>query len=375
MSDQIPAAVKSAFERSEHPFHMWDGIQAIPTGLADVLSEPIRERIREAARALKGKSAIYFIGCGTSYFAGIAATYMFHQVPGYLAAAADAYEFHAYPPARLDTAALVAISHTGTTKSAVRGAEVARQHKAVTIALTDVAGSAIENCVDISIASTMGVERSLPKTRSYLASVLRLYLLADELARLEGVDVTEYEKILEDSPRIASQVLEKFEEEIKGQARVFKNNLRRIVVIGAGPEVATAMEGSLKLTEAALMNSIALEAEEAAHGAWFSISPEDLIILLAPAGTSFEKMQKITTAMKTIGARTWVITDEGQDITDADYITFLPAVPELLHPLFSVIPLYQFTYFLALERGLRPDNMNLSDPRFLQARTLIRESV
>jgi hypothetical protein len=50
-------------------------------------------------------------------------------------------------------------------------------------------------------------------------------------------------------------------------------------------------------------------------------------------------------------------------------------IPESLLPLYSILPIYLFTYFLAIERGLRPDNLNLSDPRFLEARTMIRESI
>jgi hypothetical protein len=44
-------------------------------------------------------------------------------------------------------------------------------------------------------------------------------------------------------------------------------------------------------------------------------------------------------------------------------------------PLFAILPLYQFTYFLALARGIRPDNMQLSDPRYLEARMMMRESI
>jgi len=376
MNESIPVEVQSAFERSEHPFHMWDGIRAIPGGLEDILSERLRMRIRESARALKGKSTIHLVGCGTSYFAATAATYLFHEIPGCLSTSSDAFEFYAYPPAGLNEAAVIGISHTGTTKSVIQALDLARQRGAVAIGITDGVQSAIDQHTDYAIPSSMGLERSLPKMRSYLTSVLRTYLLALELARLEGKDVSGYEPVLQDSPRVARQVLDGLENQMRELAQACQAVPRRILVVGAGPQLATAMEGSLKLTEAALMNSSAIQAEEFAHGAWYSVQESDLIILLAARGRSLEKIHKLTTAMRLIGARTWVITDDEKEVGAGSFTTFLPDnIPESILPLYSILPIYQFAYFLALERGLRPDNLNLSDPRYLQARTLIRESI
>jgi glucosamine--fructose-6-phosphate aminotransferase (isomerizing) len=276
----------------------------------------------------------------------------------------------------LSEAAVIGISHTGTTKSVIQALDLARQRGAVTIGITDVAQSAIEHQTDYSIPSSMGLERSLPKTRSYVTSVLRTYLLALELAQLEGKNVSEYESVLQNSPLFARQVLDGVENQMKELAHAFKTVPRRIVVVGAGPQLATALEGSLKLTEAALMNSLSIQAEEFAHGAWYSVQESDLIILLAAQGRSFEKIHKLTSAMRLIGARTWVITDDKKGVDAASFTTVLPDnIPESILPLCSVLPIYQFAYFLALEQGHRPDNLNLSDPRYLQARTLIRESI
>jgi hypothetical protein len=44
-------------------------------------------------------------------------------------------------------------------------------------------------------------------------------------------------------------------------------------------------------------------------------------------------------------------------------------------PLLAILPLYEFSYFVALAKGIRPDNMQLADPRYLEARMMIRESI
>ena len=376
MSENIPAGVQAAFERSQHPFLMWEGIQSIPDGLADVLSRPVCNRIRQAAQAIKERSVLHLLGCGTSYFAAVAGTYLFQELAGCLSSASDAFEFFAYPPAHLDQAAVIGISHTGTTKSVMQALELARQGGALTLGITDGRQSAIEQQADVCIPSGLGLERSLPKTRSYLSSVLRIYLLAVELASLQGKDFSEYETVLLDSPQAARRVLDGVENQMKELAHTFKSGVRRIVVVGAGPQLATAMEGALKLTEAALMNSVAIQAEEFAHGAWYSVQPSDLIIFLAAQGHSFEKMLKLERAMRLVGTSTWLITDDPLGMDGIGVRTLLPqGIPEALLPLYTILPIYQFTYYLALERGLRPDNLNLSDPNFMAARTLMRESV
>jgi len=376
MGADIPKSVQGAFERTAHPYHMWDGIQSIPRGLEDVLTARTQGAVRKAAGAMQGKAPVHLIGCGTSYFAALASTYLFHAIPQVQSTAADAFEFFAYPPPGLENSALVGISHTGGTPAVVQSVQMARAMQAVTVGVSDVANSALERAAGFLIPSSLGVEPALPKTRSYAASLLRLYLLSVELARLQGQDVSAIDQILEESPRIAQDLLQSLEAEANHLAQQL-GSPRRIIVVGGGPNLATAMEASLKLTESALVSSYAWELEEAVHGTWASTQAGDLIIILAMDGPGFTKSLRLCTGMRTIDANVWIITDTDEAIRDANHITriHVPGVPELLTPLFSILPLYQFTYFLALSRGIQPDNMRLADPRYLKARMLMRESL
>jgi glucosamine--fructose-6-phosphate aminotransferase (isomerizing) len=270
---------------------------------------------------------------------------------------------------------LIGISHTGGTPVVVQAVELAHSQGAYTLGYTDVEKSALARTADQTIPSSMGIEPALPKTRSYVAALLRHYLLALEVARVRKFDVSPYEPFLQRAPQIAQNLLEALE----GQSKEIAQNQmvpRRIVVAGGGPQFATACEASLKLTEAALVNSVAWELEEAVHGTWASTRPKDLIIILAMKGPSFQKCQRLAAGMKMIDAQVWVITNEEQGIPEVDYTTQLPGdVPELFMPLFAILPLYQYTYFLALSQGIHPDNMRLADPRYLQARMLMRDTI
>jgi glucosamine--fructose-6-phosphate aminotransferase (isomerizing) len=376
MALNIPKSVEGAFERTAHPFHMWDGIQSIPGALEEMLSPETHPYIERAAAQLKGKTPIHMVGCGTSYFTALAASYVFHAIPQVQTTAANAYEYYAYPPCCLDKSALIGISHTGGTPAVVLSARTAKAAGSVVIGYTDVEKSALAREVEYIIPSKLGVEPALPKTRSYEAALMRHYLLALELAKAEGKDVSSFLSALQKSPKIAGEVLHAHENETKQLAEAV-TSVRRIVVSGGGPQWATANEAALKMTESALMDSDAWELEEAVHGTWASTNDKDLVIVLAMEGPSMGKCQKLAKGMKTIGAKVWVITDTQQEFEGVEHVTRLQAqgTPELFMPLFAILPLYQFTYFLALARGIRPDNMQLSDPRYLEARMMMRESI
>ncbi|HET7264011.1 MAG TPA: SIS domain-containing protein [bacterium] len=358
----------SALERSSHPFLMWEGVASVPATLRGTLRPERRGEVGRAAEALDGVQAVHLIGCGTSYFSAIAATYALPKIAGVPASAHDAFEFAAYPPAALDRAGLVAISHTGGTESVISALATARQRGAVTIGLTDVPWSPVAEAATVTILGEGGREPALPKTRSYVASLLRHYLLAAAMAARRERNADAYRRALETSPETARQVLDESAAQMQRLGAAARE-WPRMFVIGAGPNLATAHEGALKLRETAHVPAHAWELEEAMHGPWVSIDPGDLVIVLAFQGPAFSKAAGFAAALAQIDARVWIITDAANSLPRATHVTRLGvAVPECLTPLYAVLPLYQFAYHVALARGVRPDAMRLDDQRYLAAR-------
>ena len=375
MLNEIPAGVKTAFERTRHPFYMWEGIQELPQAAEDMFSADVQDRLKEAAAAMRGKETAHLIGCGTSYFAAIAATYVLHAVTTLSSCAHNAFEYLAYPPQASVKNVLVGISHTGGTPVVIDSVKLAEQRGELTVGFTDVQNSALDRAAAHTIPSSMGVEPALPKTRSYIAALLRSYLLALEIGAQQGRDMTTFSAQLQKAPALLAEVMQA----VEGQAKDLADHLkdaRKFVLVGGGPQWATAQEGALKLTEAARVIADAWELEEAVHGTWASTQAGDVIIILAMEGPSYEKAATLAEGMRMIGATVWVITNNSEASFPADYRTQLPpGLDELFMPLTAIVPLYDFTYFLALARGVRPDNMNLADPRYLKARQMMRPSV
>ncbi len=375
MNNDLPVSLTHVFERNAHPYHMWDGIQSIPAGMEDILAPQILNAVRASAAAMRSKLPIHLMGCGTSFFAAQAIAQAIQQLAGLPAYSWEAFELMAYPPVGLENSSVVAISHTGVTPPVIRAVEMAREQGAYTVSYTDGVPSALGRSSEWVIPSTLGQEPALPKTRSYPAALMRGYLHAVELGRLGGKDVSAFENALQRAPGLARQVIASVEPQARDLAKAW-TGCRRAVVAGGGPHYATAQEGVLKLTEASMFSSVTWEIEEAVHGTWASTVEEDLVILLAMKGPSYESARRLAGGMKTVGAKVWVLTNCAWSGASVDAVTVLPGgEPEVLMPLYGVLPLYEFAYFSALERGLSPDNMRLSDKRFLDARMQMRSSL
>jgi len=375
MKPELPEAISHAFERQAHPYHMWDGIQSIPAGMEDILDPQVLQAIRSATVSMQAKTTIHLMGCGTSYFAAGAIAQAFQQIARRPTYAWEAFEFLAYPPVDMANSALVSISHTGSTLPVVHAIDMGRANGACTISYTDVVPSPLSRSSEWLVASTLGAEPALPKTRSYTSALMRGYLQAVELARLAGRPVEGWEDALRRAPAIASRVIAASDEQARSLAGAWATS-RRIIVTGGGPQYATAQEGMLKLTEAAKVSSVAWEIEEAVHGTWASTIEDDLLILLAMDGPSYKSAVRLVGGMKTVGSKVWVITNRAWNGMAVDAVTSLPpGEPEVLMPLYAILPIYLFTYFTALAKNLSPDNMGLTNPRLLDARMQMSSSL
>ncbi len=372
MNNDLPAPLAHVFERKAHPYHMWDSIQSIPAGMEDILAARAVGVVRDSAEAMRLKMPIHVLGCGSSFFAGYAIAHAIRQVAGLPAFPWEAFELLAYPPVGLESSSVIGISHTGSTPPVVQAIEMAGERGACTVAYTDGASSALGRSSQWVVSGSLGLEPALPKTRSYLASLMRGYLQAVELGRLGGRDVATVERALEHAPALARQVLAATESQVRELAGAW-SGCRRVVICGGGPHLATAQEGTLKLSEAAMFSAITWEMEEAVHGIWANTVEEDLVILLAMEGPSYKGAARLAAGLKTIGAKVWVLANCSWTGVPVDAVTTLPGgEPEVLMPLYAILPLYQFTYFSALARGFSPDDMRLSDPRFMDAHRQMR---
>jgi glucosamine--fructose-6-phosphate aminotransferase (isomerizing) len=375
MELEIPKSIQKALDRTAHPYHMWDGIESIPDHLLTLFEESRLNSLQRVAEKLNDYPYLDMIGCGTSLFASMLAGHAFAAYAGKRVSAQNAFEYLAYPLPDLHKAVLIGVSHTGGTPVVVQSVEMVNYAGGLTVGLTDVDQSRLASTAKEVISTGFGGELALPKTRSFMTTLLNLYLLAYFTGSEGKPSTCETLNTLRSLPeriRAMAPSLNKSTQAILSKLP----SLRRVIVIGGGPQYPIALEGSLKITESALMDSAAWELEEAAHGTWAGTKAGDLVVILGMRGASLAKSVKLAQALRRIGAQVWVISNAPEAYTDYDFMTTLETgdLSELYIPFLSVLPLYQFAYHYAISLGVNPDSMNMSDPNYLQARTQIRES-
>ncbi|HAF61352.1 MAG TPA: hypothetical protein DCK95_03385 [Anaerolineaceae bacterium] len=377
MTKNVPSYMKKAFERTAHPYYYYESLFSTPEALQEVLSERSISTIKEAAQLLKDKKAIYFVGNGTSYYDAVAGPYAMNYFTDINSWSRPSYDFYNYPPSQLGKdCAVVGISHSGSTFETVKALKMMQAAGVTTIAITDKDDSEVFNYADAVLYNDV-MENQGPKTKSFVASILRTHLLALFVAEANGKDISKDMSAYQKAPEIARQVLQENEAVIKDFAQKRKDiNLTRFAVAGTGFQYADACEGALKMTEAALVHSVCWELEECIHGHWYSIQPHELVMVLAIEGSTLEKSKDLIKGLKVINADFWVITNSADDFPEAGFVTRIPeGLPEYVYPLFTILPLYTFTYYLTLAIGKSHlDHGPYDTQEFMDARLVFRES-
>ncbi|MDR0997576.1 MAG: SIS domain-containing protein [Treponema sp.] len=362
----LPDYILKASERKAHPYYMWDGICGIESSLGfirDIYTGDATGLAGIAAR-LAAKKRIYFIGCGTSYYNGVAAQFIFNRIGGISAAAAYALEFSEFPPPDLQDCAVIGISHTGGTASVIEALNRANAGGAYTLAVTDVEDSAISATARSTLPGYGGREPSLPKTRSYLAALMKLCYLAAELALVRGGDPRDFVKELGGAPEKAGGYLKETEGPMKNLAA---NLYKAVYLFGSGINLGSVSEAALKLQESAQIISIPFELEEGMHGPWVTMNRGDLVTVLHFDGLYYNKSLELIRALSRIGVDLLVITNRPGFAEKVKQLVFINE-KELMSPFYTVLPLYQLAYFSALEKGNNPDFMRLWEEPYLAAR-------
>jgi fructoselysine 6-phosphate deglycase len=109
-----------------------------------------------AAKARPELTEIYFVACGGSYALMLPNQYAVDRHAKTIAGhALNAAEFLARNPARLGpSSAVILCSHSGTTPETVEAARFARSKGALTIALTNLPGSPLDQAVEFPVYYT-----------------------------------------------------------------------------------------------------------------------------------------------------------------------------------------------------------------------------
>ncbi|GHV43430.1 hypothetical protein AGMMS49546_24990 [Spirochaetia bacterium] len=362
----LPDYILRASERSAHPYHLWDGICSIQNSLRSIVDSYDKDggKLQEISSRIADRGRIYFVGCGTSYYNSVASQFIFNRIAGINASAVYALEFTEFPPLDLKNSAVIGISHTGGTASVVAAINAAKAGGAYTVAVTDVEASDIVAAAHASLPGYGGREPSLPKTRSYLAALMKLSCLAAEIARYRDRDARNFLDGLRSVPEKVGTLLQSAQADMKALAA---NLYKAIYLFGSGINLGSASESALKLQETAQTISIPFELEEGMHGPWVTMNKGDLVTVFHFDGLYHDKSLALIKSLSHIGVDILVITNCLSFNEKVKQVVTI-GEGEFLSPFYTVLPLYQLAYFTALQKGNNPDFMRLWEEPYLATR-------
>jgi glutamine---fructose-6-phosphate transaminase (isomerizing) len=244
---------------------------------------------------------------------------------------------------RLDGCAAISISQSGKSPDIVAMAQSARRNGALTIALTNTAGSPLAESADIAVDLAAGKEQSVAATKSFVSSVIAglsilacwtedanlgaaLGKLPEALGRAVTVDWTPLIAALKD-----------------------RNSL---YVLGRGPALAIAQEAALKFKETCGIHAEAYSAAEVLHGPARIVEAGFPVLAMAARDASEAGVAEIADRLANQGATAFATTNR---VSAAQRMPFVETGHGITDALVLIASFYGFVEMLSRHRGFDPD--------------------
>jgi glucosamine--fructose-6-phosphate aminotransferase (isomerizing) len=355
----------SAAEKGGYDYFMLKEIAEQPRAVADTLLGRIGadgrltlDEMRITDQELREVDKIIIVACGTSYHAGLIAKYAIEHWAGLPCEVELASEFRYRDPILSRSTLVIAISQSGETMDALMAVRHAREQHAKLLGICNVNGSTLPRECDGVLYTHAGPEIAVASTKAFLTQLVAVYLIALYLAQVRGTkwgdEVFAMVQLLAQMPDKVDKVLETMEP-VRELARSLSGE-RCVLFLGRHVGFPVALEGALKLKELAYMHAEGFAAGELKHGPIALIEEGLPVVVVVPPRARDVLHDKIVSNIQEIrarGARTIVIAEEGDRSVEpyADTLIAVPAVPTLLQPLVTTVPLQVFACELATAKG------------------------
>lgn len=356
----------SAAEKDGYDYFMLKEIVEQPRSVADTLLGRVTvdgrltlDEMRLSPAELRGVEKIVIIACGTSYHAGLIAKYAIEHWCRIPCEVEVASEFRYRDPILDQQTLVIAISQSGESMDTLMAVRYAREQRAKVLAICNVNGSTIPRESDGVLYTHAGPEVGVAATKTFLTQLAACYLIGLYLAQVRGMKFgDEINAVIAQLATMPEQI-EKVLDTVQPVRELAHSLADADTVLFLGRHVGypVAMEGALKLKELAYMHAEAFAAGELKHGP-IALIEEGLpvvVVVPSPKGRSVlhDKIVSNIQEVRARGARTIVIAEEGDESVRpySDVLIEIPAVPTLLQPIVSTIPMQVFACELALAKG------------------------
>ena len=310
--------------------------------------------VSQFARELARARRLTVVGQGTALHAGMVAEYLFEDLAKIPTEVEFASEFRYRNPIVEEGTVVVAISQSGETADTLAALQEAKQRGAMALGIVNVVGSTISRETDAGVYLRVGPEIGVASTKAFVGQVCVAAMLAAFIGRRRFLSAEAVGDLMGHLQRIPEHI-----ERILAQSDAIKAATARYVdrdnwlFLGRGYNYPVALEGALKLKEISYIHAEGMPAAEMKHGPIALIDEGMPVVFLATRNSQYEKVVSNIEEVRSRGGHVIAVATEGDEEIRrlVQEVFWVPAVPECLQPLVTVVPLQLLAYHAALLRG------------------------
>ncbi len=302
---------------------------------------------------------IYVLACGTSYHAGLVGRYVIERWARVPVELDIASEFRYRDPVLTPSTLVIGISQSGETADTLVAMRQARETGSKVLAITNIMGSQATRDADGILYTRAGLEIGVAATKTHLAQIAAIQMVALRLAQVKGTLPPEEISAISAEMRSIPSLLERYLKTESATYEIARRHYRQpfFLYLGRGIGLPVCLEGALKLKEISYIPTEAYAAGEMKHGPIALLEKGSPVVVIATDGHIYDKVISNIEEVRAREASVIAVASEGNDsIRDySDDVMYVPRVREMLSPLLSVVPLQLLAYHIARLKGLNVD--------------------
>lgn len=243
---------------------------------------------------------------------------------------------------------VLAISQSGMSTDTLMVVESAKRSGAMTVAVTNNPESPLAKACDFHIYLLAGEERSVAATKTFLAQLTAMYMLAN------GLSASTAKMNISSVPPLLDAFITNDKENIKNFA-IKTKDVNNFIILSRGMLQSISAELSLKMMESAYRFSRPFSTCEFLHGPISLVEEGTNVVMLAPSSEFSDEFISMATRLSLLGARIYAFTDI-KEVADIAYASFnMPACRGMETPFIYTMAVELYAAFVSEALGLDPD--------------------
>jgi glucosamine--fructose-6-phosphate aminotransferase (isomerizing) len=320
-----------------------------PDSLAGVLHHQVGSgaaALSQAAALLRSGRRVLITGMGASLYASLPFEYALSSI-GIDAVSIEAGELLHFRQAAFHDAITVVVSRSGESVEIARLLETFKGRNPI-IGISNVPGSLLARSADVSIHINSLADEYVA-VQTYTGTLLTMHLLACVCspALLPGVDsiaplLPAFSHLVESS----MQALTESDDFLAAGSPFY--------LLARGPSIASAHAGALLFHEVAKCAAVAMPIASFRHGPVEVVDDRFRAFIFAPQAKTRELNLALARDLARFGAHIQLLGPGPAESSPGIRFCELPEVPEMLAPLFEIVPLQAAALRAAQLRGIPP---------------------